>query len=102
MAAYMIVQSHLRNRDWIENYLKHVPAMIKRHGGVYVTVGQDVKVLEGTADRPDAVSIFKFPSLEAIDNFRNSEEYRPFRELRQQWSDAVILAFESIPAFESM
>jgi uncharacterized protein (DUF1330 family) len=95
MAAYMIVHSHLRNRDWIEEYIKYVPAMIERHGGEYVAVGQDVKTLEGRDDRLDAVSVFKFPSLEAINNFSDSEEYRPFKELRQQSSDVVILAFES-------
>lgn len=95
MAAYMIVQSKLLGRDWIEKYLQHVPAMIERHGGEYVAVGQDVKVIEGNVDRPDAVSIFKFPSLEAIETFMNSESYQPFLELRRQWSEAVMLAFES-------
>jgi len=96
MAGYMLVLSDLdADRSWIADYIADVPRMIAAHGGEYVAVGNDVAVLEGTIACPDAVTLFKFPSVARIREFMDSDEYQPFKKMRQKWSTANILVFET-------
>lgn len=95
MAGYMITLTKMNYTSWIEAYRAAVAPMIARHGGEYLAVGLQPEILEGTIAPLDGVVVFRFPSLEAVRSFINSEEYRPWRELRQGNSDATLLAFES-------
>jgi|GEM_PF-3298247 uncharacterized protein (DUF1330 family) len=68
---------------------------MERYGGEYVAIGQASEVVEGGMSPPSAVTLFRFPNVEAIKSFLGSEGYRPFKEMRAVASQAQILAFES-------
>jgi uncharacterized protein (DUF1330 family) len=95
MAAYMIAMIEIHDSSWMEEYRRDVPAMIARHGGEYVAIGQAPEVIEGVVPGMDAATVFRFPDLATIKAFLDSDEYRPFREMRMKASDARIIAFES-------
>lgn len=95
MAAYMIALTDLADTGWIEEYRSAVPAMIARHGGEYVANGLSPELIEGAMPVPDAVTMFRFPSVAAIKAFLASEEYRPYKALRDTGAAARILVFES-------
>ena len=95
MAAYMVALTDTYDPGWIEEYLAAVPAIFARYGGEYIANGGAPELLEGIMDVPDTVTVSRFPSLEAIRAFMQSEEYRPYAELRKSGSTFRILAFES-------
>lgn len=95
MAAYLIVHVFLRDTQWVENYVANVPAIVRRHGGKYLAVSRSLKQFEGEERAPDQVALFTFPSLQAIDDFMNAEEYRPYRDARLEQSSATIIGIET-------
>jgi len=52
-------------------------------------------VLEGNVAPPSTAAVLKFPSMQKLKDFLESEEYRPFKEARQAGSRSVILGFEA-------
>ena len=95
MAAYMIALTDMTDDSWVAEYVQAVPAMIARHGGEYVANGIAPTLFEGVMDIPGSVTVFRFPSLEVIRTFLESEEYQPYADLRRTGSSIKILAFES-------
>lgn len=95
MAAYMVALTDMHDPAWLEPYVAAVPAIIAKHGGEYVANGMGPQLLEGVMDVPDSLTVFRFPSLDAIHTFLASEEYRPYLELRKTGSTIRIMAFES-------
>lgn len=95
MPAHMVTVIYCDDYSWIEEYSKHVPAMIEKHGGSYTIVSNGkVDVVEGDWSQPSGVAVFTFPSKQAILEFLNSEEYKPFLELRNRHSRNNILMFD--------
>jgi len=90
----MVVLLRNRNRDWLADYVTSVPAILRGYGGEYLAVSKSVRRLEGAGNLPEIIALFSFPSLAKIEEFMSSDEYRPFRDLRQRNADADILIFE--------
>jgi uncharacterized protein (DUF1330 family) len=84
MAHYMVVIAQIPelNAKVIEYGQKTAP-LIKQFGGEYLLRGGPVKVLEGEWPARRRMVVSKWPSLEAIEAFWNSEQYqtinRPIR-----------------------
>jgi uncharacterized protein (DUF1330 family) len=95
MAAYLVVHVYLRDSQWVEGYVANVPAIIRSYGGEYLAVSKELKQFEGNGPMPDQVAIFTFPSLDAIDRFVNSAEYKPWKDARLAESSATIVGFEA-------
>lgn len=95
MTAYMVVVGNNRSTDWLPDYVNSVPTIFRKFGGEYVGVGARIKQLEGADLQPNMTAIFSFPTLADVENFMNSDEYRPFAELRRQNMDAMIVAFDT-------
>lgn len=95
MAAHMIAMIYSNDNSWIAEYGANVPAIIAKYGGSYSFVsGGKVEVAEGDMPAPSGVGTFTFPSRQAIYDFLNSEEYRPYLELRMKHSTCQILVFD--------
>ena len=95
MAAFMIVLVRNRNSDWMADYVANVPAILRKYGGDYAGVSKSVKRLEGSVETPEAIAILTFPSAAKIEEFMACEEYRPYRESRQNSSDSDIFIFDA-------
>lgn len=95
MAAYMIALSDMTDDSWVAEYVKTVPAMIASHGGEYIANGFGPTLFEGVMDVPGAITVFRFPTLDAIRTFLESDEYQPYADLRRTGSTVKMLAFES-------
>ncbi|MDO7833692.1 DUF1330 domain-containing protein [Sphingobium sp. HBC34] len=95
MTAHMVSMIYSRDNSWIAEYSANVPAIIAKHGGSYTFVSRGkVEVAEGDLPVPSGVGTFTFPSRQAIHAFLESEEYRPYLELRQKYSTNQILMFD--------
>lgn len=65
--------------------------MIEKHRGDFIVASTNYRVVEGTW-RPGLFIIIKFPTMQALSDWYDSEEYRPVRELRlkNSRSDALV------------
>jgi uncharacterized protein (DUF1330 family) len=82
MTAYLVVTIKVRDPSWVEEYSANVPAIVRRHGGEYLAVSESIRRYEGDGPDPDAIVLFTFPSMEAIDAFISDPDYGPYRAAR--------------------
>ena len=94
MSAYLVVQLSVTDPSWIENYVANVPTILRKYGGEYLVVSQQLKQYEGAGDAPHQVAIFTFPTLDAITRFMECDEYKPYKEARFTGSTATVIGIE--------
>tara|TARA_B100000579_G_scaffold252803_1_gene207999 strand:+ start:353 stop:640 length:288 start_codon:yes stop_codon:yes gene_type:complete len=81
MKAYMIAHIEVTNPDLMAKYREKVPAIVEKYGGKYLVRGGDSVLLEGDFFKHRMV-LLEFPDREAAENFYNSEEYIPIKQMR--------------------
>lgn len=95
MSAHMIAMLYAEDFSWIDEYSANVPQIVRKYGGDYDFVSAGIiERPEGEMPIPTGIGTFIFPSREAIRDFLNSEEYRPYVELRNRHSKTEILIFD--------
>ena len=82
MAALLIVQASVLEREGYKRYQAAVQPLVAAFGGKLKGSGVGLEVLEGSHDGRRLV-VFEFPSMDAIRSFWNSSEYSAVRKLRQ-------------------
>lgn len=95
MAAFMVIQADIKDREQFKAYTQVVPAIVKKYGGRYRVLGGDVEVLEGDwQERRIAVS--EWPSMDVARQFWNSPEYREAKKLREGICDVQVLLIDGL------
>ena len=95
MAAYVITDLHIYD---IEHYLEYQQAMrplLAAVGARYLARGGLFKVYEGDYE-PNRLVVVEFPSLEAVDDFYESEDYQALEAQRRACSNARIIAVDGL------
>ena len=82
MSIYLVFENEIHDKAVYERYKQAVKPMVEAVGGEYLTRDGKVDVLVGDW-KPKRVVIFKWPSQEALDAFMASEEYQPWKKLRE-------------------
>jgi uncharacterized protein (DUF1330 family) len=92
MAVYAVVNVQITDPDRYTEYRGQAPATIARYGGKYLARGGEVKVLEGDWN-PQRLVILEFESMERFNEWYNSPEYAPLKQLRGETtvSDFVVV-----------
>lgn len=93
MAAYLLVMIKVHDPSWVEDYVANVPAIVRKHGGEYFVVSENLKRYEGDGADPDQIALFTFPSIEAIDTFISDPDYSSYKSARIEGATAEILGF---------
>ena len=93
MAAYIVGEITVTDREGFEKYRQAVPAVIAAHGGRYVVRGPERHALEGNSPASRLV-ILEFPSMERLQTFWSSLEYAPLKALRERSSTSRIEAVD--------
>ncbi|GBQ30851.1 hypothetical protein AA13594_1880 [Gluconacetobacter azotocaptans DSM 13594] len=99
MATYVISERHdeVTDEAAFATYREVTGRMVKRHGGVYLTVSRDASLLEG--DKPPlVVGIIRFPSLEHVRAWWDSPEYQAIAPLRRTVPMRVYAVSGTIPS----
>jgi uncharacterized protein (DUF1330 family) len=81
MAALLIVQAAVTEREAYKRYQAAVQPLMASFGGRLKGTGMGLEVLEGSHDGRRLV-VFEFASMEKIREFWNSPEYRTVKRLR--------------------
>lgn len=95
MPAYLFVDLDIHDPQAYEAYKQQVPALVARHGGVYLARGGAFEVLEGDW-HPHRLVLFRFPDRAAIHRFMDDADYEPLKDLRQQVAHGRIVAFDGL------
>ena len=95
MAAYLIVDLDVKDQAALESYRRAVPATIEKYGGRFLVRGGAFEVLEGDWT-PKRVVVLEFPSMDALQRWYRSDEYKPLLAERQRHSKANLIAVEGV------
>jgi uncharacterized protein (DUF1330 family) len=83
MTAYLVVEvEQLMDPDAMTEYSSNVPDLVARFGGKFLASGP-VTVLEGS-HVPQLLVLLEFESGQQMQDLYDSEEYAPYKALRQR------------------
>lgn len=94
--AYCIVQIlGIRDPEQFARYVAgHAPS-IEKYGGRFVVKGSPAEVLEGTWPGSRVV-VHEFPNIEQFRAWYYSDDYRPWKQLRQSCADVNVIVTEGV------
>jgi len=97
MAAFLLADVSVPDMQaYIDSgYLEMVPKLAAPYGGVYRARGGAMEQLEGDW-LPERMIIIEFPDMQQLKAFYESEEYLPYRNIRQQLATSKLVALEGL------
>ncbi|MCB1123211.1 MAG: DUF1330 domain-containing protein [Verrucomicrobiae bacterium] len=95
MAAFLIADIEVKDAETYQDYIRQVPALVAKHGGVYRARGGDLAVKEGTW-KPNRLVILEFPDRESAEAFYNDPDYQPPKAIRLSSTNANIVIVDGI------
>jgi uncharacterized protein (DUF1330 family) len=95
MAAYLIGKIEVTNPEQYKKYIAATPGIIEKFGGRFIARGGETVTLEGPEETRRVVLV-EFPSLEQIEAFYNSPEYREARRLREGAAIMYLMGVEGL------
>jgi len=95
MAAYVIADIEVTDRDGFAEYQQKVPATIAAYGGRYLVRGGASEVLEGSWT-PKRSVVLEFPSMAQLKTWYHSPEYRPLIAIRERTTRSNLMVVEGI------
>lgn len=95
MAAYAIVDLDVKDAEALANYRRDVPATVAKYGGKFLARGGATVVLEGSW-KPKRVVVLEFPSMDALQRWYRSDDYKPLLADRLRHSTANFIAVDGV------
>ena len=93
MAAYIIVQANITDKEKYKEYLNKVTSIVKKYNGEYLIRGGNYEEMLGNWDYERTV-VIKFPSFKLAKDFHNSLEYEPVKKIREEYSIGNLIIIE--------
>jgi uncharacterized protein (DUF1330 family) len=93
--VYVIVELEVHDAALYEQYRPHVPAIVARHGGVYLARGGRTESIEGDWN-PGRLVLFRFPDAASVHAFFDDPEYRALKAIRHRAADGRIVLVEGL------
>ncbi|MDP7067481.1 MAG: DUF1330 domain-containing protein [Acidimicrobiales bacterium] len=93
MSAYVVFQGDIEDLAGYEEYKILAAESVDAHGGTYLVRGGPWVSFEGEPP-PSRNVIIRFPTMEAAQNWYNSESYAQARPLRQAASTGALYVIE--------
>lgn len=97
MSAYLLVDTHVRERDSPERkrYVEEAPKTVEKYGGRYLVRTGKLEVLEGDW-APEILVVLEFPSMQALKRWYDSEEYRRILPLALKSTTRNLVAVDGL------
>ena len=95
MGALMIVMTKVLKKDGWEPYQAKVGECFASYGGRYLVRREAPLVLEGSF-ASERITVFEFPSIQAIEALWHSEAYKQIRILRDGLGQLDVLAVQKV------
>jgi uncharacterized protein (DUF1330 family) len=97
MPAYMISHVTVTNKEKFQSYLAETRAVGAKFGAKPVAMGSQPKMLNGESDGHQIVVVAEFESMEKLDAWHNSDDYKALEPLRDAGSIQHMVAYEGMP-----
>lgn len=95
--AYLVTEIEITDLDaYQKEYVPLAQASIKGAGGHLLAAGQNIVAFEGAPPKT-RVAINKFDSMEAVQNWRNSAQYKEARKVGDKYAKFRSFAVEGLP-----
>jgi uncharacterized protein (DUF1330 family) len=95
--AYVVTEVDISDLDaYQKDYVPFAQASIKAAGGHLVAAGQNIVVLEGPSPGT-RVAINQFESLDAVQVWRNSDQFKEARKIGDKYAKFRAFAVEGLP-----
>jgi len=95
MAAYVILNIDVTDKERYAEYSKLAGATLTRYDGKFLVRGGHAETLEGSFE-PKRVVVLEFPTLQRAKDWWASEEYREPKAIRQSASSADVIVVEGV------
>jgi uncharacterized protein (DUF1330 family) len=95
MAAYIVVEVEVHDRERYEDYKRLVQPTLDAYGGRFIVRGGAAETLEGDWS-PGRLVIVEFPSAEQARRWWASPEYAPAKALRQATAHTQMILVEGL------
>ena len=95
-AVYMIGDVDIKNIEEYKKYMEKVKPMIESYGGEYLIRGGEIDALETNLWKPTRMVLVKFTNKKLAIEWYNSEEYRPYKNIRLENATSNILMVEGM------
>jgi len=93
MPAYVVAAHGITDFGKFEEYKTKVGPMVAKYGGRYLTIGDNLKMLEGGRWIPERVVIIEFPDMASLSAWYTSPEYQPLIALRKSCTSPQDMTF---------
>jgi uncharacterized protein (DUF1330 family) len=103
MAAYLIVhRREITDPEGLRKYSEGIDRTLQEFDGRVLTRKDNFEVLEGSwhpgekgvDERPERVTVIRFPDMAALKGWYGSGDYAPLKAIRQRSSKSDIVAVE--------
>jgi uncharacterized protein (DUF1330 family) len=91
MKYYCVAELNVTDQSWIPDYVKNVTEIVERRGGRYLARTSNIEKLEGERPAPQLILLLEWPSRAAALAFYESDEYKPYRQSRQDGASNELL-----------
>ena len=94
--VFVVTQIDIKNADaYTKEYAPKAQGIVKKFGGRQLAAGSDITALDGP--RPSRVAIAQWESLEKIQAWRNSAEFKETRKLGEKYATFRSFAVQGLP-----
>ena len=94
--AYILVDTKITDPGAYEDYKAAAKPIAEQFGGVYLTRGGKMDIMQAELWDPTRIVLVKFPSMAAARAFLDSPEYAPVKSIRLTHSEATLLVLEGV------
>ncbi|MDA4133601.1 MAG: DUF1330 domain-containing protein [Thaumarchaeota archaeon] len=104
MKHYAVAQIVVTDPSWVRDYVANVTGIVERHGGKYLARTSQIQTFEGEQRTEEVIVLIEWPSKEIAEVFYESEEYRPYRQSREQGAENrfLLVAGEDVAKLAQM
>ena len=95
-AVYMIGDVDIKNIEEYKKYMEKVKPMIESYGGEYLIRGGKIDALETNLWEPTRMVLVKFPNKKIAMEWYNSDEYKPYKNIRLKNALSNILMVQGL------
>ncbi|VAW78618.1 hypothetical protein MNBD_GAMMA13-695 [hydrothermal vent metagenome] len=96
MSAFFVATSSIKDPEKFQLYAKKAGETFSRHAAEPVLRGKFEGILKGNADH-HVVGIIKFPTVEALREWYDSDAYQALVPLRDEAADMTVCVY-SVPS----
>jgi uncharacterized protein (DUF1330 family) len=98
VTAYFMAQIAWNSPEARQAYITGLSGMVEKHGGRFIVTSSESRVVEGKW-LPGRLVVVEFPTMQALREWYDSDEYRPLLEMRLKGSQSEAIMVEgNVPA----